>query len=253
METTAPQSDSAPEPRPCVGLAISSLVAGILAVFSSLFLVGAVLGVIGVVLGAIHISRRCGSNAMAWAGIGLSVLSIVVAAGALTLYLMAFENAQAEREKAAAASGRCECHRELPSWVGKAAPPFMVTTLEGEHLQLAELRGRRVVLDFWATSCGPWRRAMPHLMELAEEVPEDQLVILGISTQAERILRPFVNRYKIQYKIASASDLPSPYNDVTALPTTFFIDEEGVIETILVGYHDYECLKKHALGVDHGP
>ena len=50
--------------------------------------------------------------------------------------------------------------------------------------------------------------------------------------------------------IASADDLPSPYKDVSAIPTTFFIDRKGVIQNVFVGYHDFDNLKTHALAQD---
>ena len=51
--------------------------------------------------------------------------------------------------------------------------------------------------------------------------------------------------------LASVKDLPAPYSDVTAIPTTFFIDRNGVITKILVGYNDYEALKAEALAPDY--
>ena len=76
MDTQIPPLSTHAAPQPRTGLAIAALVLGILAVFASILVVGAFVGLLAILLGAIHISRRRGPNGMAWAGIGLSVLSI---------------------------------------------------------------------------------------------------------------------------------------------------------------------------------
>jgi thiol-disulfide isomerase/thioredoxin len=107
-----------------------------------------------------------------------------------------------------------------------------------------------VVLDFWATWCPPCVREIPHFIRLHNETSRDDLIIVGISSEADSKLKPFVKKYGVSYPIASANDLPSPYSDVRAIPTTFFIDRQGVIQSVLVGYHELKELKTRAQSPD---
>jgi len=237
---------------PRLGLAIASLVLGILAFLSSFLVVGAFLGLIGLILGVVHVLRRQGRNAMAWTGVVLSVLSIVIGAGFGVIYFKAINSPEFKQafEAAMSGAGAGAEMNEFEDWKGVAAPDFSVTTLDGNAIKLSELKGKRVVVDFWATWCPPCVKEIPHFIKLRSDSPADELVIVGISSEEVATLKPFVKNKGINYPIASADDLPAPYSDVSSIPTTFFIDRKGVIQEILVGYHDFEKLKEHSLADD---
>ena len=108
-----------------------------------------------------------------------------------------------------------------------------------------------MVLDFWATGyCPPCREEIPHFIQLYHQTSRDNLVIAGMSDEEAKTLTDFVKQQNVSYPIASAKNLPSPYSDIQAIPTTFFIDRKGTIQTILVGYHQYDDLKQDATGAD---
>ncbi|MDW8310090.1 MAG: TlpA disulfide reductase family protein [Verrucomicrobiales bacterium] len=246
---TAPQppplSPAPPPPSPGMGLAIVSLVVGILALLSSVLLVGGLLGLIGLVFGALHLARRTGRNGLAWAGIALSALGILVSIGVAAWVL---PRAKAMWESFAVALEQ-ETH-PFKDWKGVEAPDFTLKTLDGTSLKLSDLRGRRVILNFWATWCPPCVKEIPHFIQLRKEIPEGDLAIVGISNEDEATLREFVRRKGINYPIASADDLPAPYREVSGIPTTFFIDRRGVIQEVLIGYHDLAALRQHASAPD---
>jgi peroxiredoxin len=235
---------SSPVPAPSdsrKAFAITSLVLGILAMILGLLLVGGLLGLIGIVFGAIHLAQRPAGRGMAWAGVVLSLCGMLLAGwSGYVCYKFVKVMKATMGEKSAG----------LDRWVGLPAPDLTVTNMDGQVLQLSELRGKRVVLDFWATWCPPCRMEIPHFVQLAAETPADQLAIVGISSETAEQLEPFVKEQKINYPIASAEILEPPYSDVTGIPTTFFIDRNGVITKILVGYHDFENLKSEALAPD---
>jgi peroxiredoxin len=221
-------------------------VLGIIAILSSVFVIGAVFGLVGLILGIAHFMRRQGRNGMAWAGVVLSVLGIVVSVALVAAYVPIAKKVMEEL-----GSGNWGPDQtEFAEWQGALAPNFSVTTLDGQTLQLSELKGKRVVLDFWATWCPPCVMEIPHFIKLRSENSADELVLVGISSEDENTLKSFVKKKGINYPIASADDLPSPYSEVTSIPTTFFIDRNGVIQSVLVGYHDLEVLKSHALAED---
>jgi cytochrome c biogenesis protein CcmG, thiol:disulfide interchange protein DsbE len=126
----------------------------------------------------------------------------------------------------------------LTGWEGRPVPELTVTTTDGATIRLSELRGRAVIVDFWATWCGPCVREIPHLQRLASEYPKD-LVIVGISSEGAQTVREFAKSRQLGYPVATAGSVPAPFDAVFALPTTFFINRDGTIESVLVGYHEY--------------
>ena len=247
MQSSHSYSGSGSPTQQRTGLAIACLVLGILAVFTSVFLVGALLGLLALLLGVTHVIKRRGPNGMAWAGMVLALLSLALSAGMGMLYVKGFQRLQ---------QGVAEIVREGDKgppdsdWTGVRAPDFQVTTLEGKQIRLSDLRGRRVVLDFWATWCPPCRMETAHFIQLAEENPEDQLLIVGISSEDPKVLSDYAKKEEVNYPMVSANGLPPPFADIHVFPTTFFIDRNGVIQTVVVGYTDYEQLKNHALADD---
>lgn len=233
-----------PPAPPRLGLAIASLIFGIVAMVSSLFLVGAVFGLVGLTLGLLHVVQKRGPNVMAWWGIGLSALSIAASVAFGFVYYQMFMQYQQSR-------GSAESDSAFPQWIGVAAPDMSVTTLDGNSVRLDQLKGKRIILDFWATWCGPCVMEIPHLNQLYGDTSRDDLVILGISDEDEGTLKPFVKAKGINYLVASAKELPAPYKDVQVIPTTFFIDRKGVIQSVLRGYHDLDQLKELALAKDY--
>jgi peroxiredoxin len=245
-----PPALHAAQSSPRLGLAIASLVLGILAFLSSFLVIGALFGLIGLILGVGHVLRRQGRNAMAWTGVVLSVLSIVIGTGFGVIYFKAINSPEFKKAFEAAMSGAGQGGNVFEKWKGVAAPDFTVTTLDGKAIKLGELKGKRVVVDFWATWCPPCVMEIPHFIQLRSDSPADELVIVGISSEDATTLKSFVKKKGINYPIASEDDLPAPYNEVSSIPTTFMIDRKGVIQEVLVGYHDFEKLKAHALAAD---
>jgi len=139
----------------------------------------------------------------------------------------------------------------LQAWEGVEAPNFTVTSLDGETLTLSELKGKRVVVNFWATWCQPCIKEIPHFKQLRQEVSPDELIMVGISPEASSVIQPFLEEHGINYPSVSTSALPAPYSEVRGIPTTFFIDRNGVIQTIAIGYRDFDALKEYALSSDY--
>ena len=116
-------------------------------------------------------------------------------------------------------------------------PPFTLTDLDGQVINSADLRGKVVFVNFWATWCPPCRAEIPDLVKLQDEY-RDQIVILGVSEDEAPVetVRAFAAEHHINYRVAMATpELRKIFRGVAALPTTFVLDREGRIAQKHVG------------------
>jgi thiol-disulfide isomerase/thioredoxin/Tfp pilus assembly protein PilF len=121
----------------------------------------------------------------------------------------------------------------------RMAPPFVVTTLDGQRVALDDLQGKVVLLDFWATWCGPCREALPHMKKLAKNFEGQPLVVLSISLdQDEEKWKDFIAKNGMtwpQYRDGYFDGPVSRLFSVNAIPHTFTIDADGVLQDERIG------------------
>jgi len=121
----------------------------------------------------------------------------------------------------------------------RMAPAFAVTTLDGQHISMDDLQGKVVLLDFWATWCGPCREALPHLRNIAKKFDGQPLVVLSVSLDAnEAQWKKFIAENGMtwaQYRDGGFTSPISKLFGVTAIPHTFTIDAEGVLQDEHIG------------------
>ena len=121
-------------------------------------------------------------------------------------------------------------------WFGQEAPDFTVTDIDGNIHSISDYRGKNLMVVFWATWCPPCREEIPHLIELRNQESEDNLAILAVSSEKADTVKNFANSRELNYTVAPLGNilLPRPFAEVNAIPTSFFIDPDGKIKTVVV-------------------
>ena len=137
------------------------------------------------------------------------------------------------------------------------APDFKLTSLDGKPVTLAGSRGKVILLNFWATWCGPCRAEIPDLVDLQNKYKE-RLQILGlvVDDEDQDAIKEFVEKFGINYPVAIAGDdVRFQYGGIGALPTSFVLNAEGRIVQKHEGLRDpllYETEIRSLLGLPIG-
>jgi cytochrome c biogenesis protein CcmG/thiol:disulfide interchange protein DsbE len=126
------------------------------------------------------------------------------------------------------------------------APEFSLTDLNGQKLNLSIYRGKVVLLDFWATWCGPCRSEIPRFVDLQNKYRDQGLQVIGISLDDDpKPVRGFYQQFKMNYPVAIGdANLAERYGGMLGLPVNFVIDREGRIHAKHVGEVDISLIEQ---------
>jgi len=127
------------------------------------------------------------------------------------------------------------------------APNFKASAADGSTVELQKLKGKVVVVNYWATWCGPCRQEIPGFIDVYKEYKSKGLEIVGVSLDQSgwEVVKPYIAKVKINYPVVLPDDvLKSDYGEIDAIPTTFFVDKNGNIVDTHVGYMDKASFEK---------
>ena len=160
--------------------------------------------------------------------------------------------------RGAATGGAASASRALSPLVCDAgAKPanlnFTLKDVGGADVSLASFKGKVIVLDFWATWCGPCKVEIPGFVELHEKYKDRGLAVVGIQVQDQPDgLKSFVEQYRMTYPVLVGmghDDLEEAFAPIWGLPTTFIISRDGLICRKRMGLHAKEQFEKDVLGL----
>ena len=134
--------------------------------------------------------------------------------------------------------------------IGNLAPDFTLPTIDGQVVSLSSLRGKKVILNFWATWCPPCREEMPDLEAFySEHAKEKNVVVLAVNlTSAEASVgdvKKFIKKYNLTFPVllAKSDKLAAQYQAFT-IPTSYIIDSNGVIRNKRIGPMDQKWMSE---------
>jgi thiol-disulfide isomerase/thioredoxin len=173
----------------------------------------------------------------------------VTKAGA-TITMVVLRGAADDHQRRVTVAVRPEPRPDMTAMVhqtlwGKPAPDFTLPIVSGPYpAKLAELAGHVVIVDFWATWCGPCIIAMPHLNEWQKKYAGAGLRIVGISSEEKDVIQAFVVDNRIEYTIArDEDDKVARSYVVAALPMMVVIDKTGTVRYTGLGAGDFDALE----------
>ena len=126
------------------------------------------------------------------------------------------------------------------------APDFNLKDADGKPVRLSDYKGKVVLLDFWATWCGPCKIEIPWFMEFERRNKDRGFAVIGVSMDEEGwdAVKPFINHLAINYRILMGNDATAQaYGGIDALPTAFLIDRDGKVAAVhqgLVSKREFE-------------
>jgi thiol-disulfide isomerase/thioredoxin len=134
----------------------------------------------------------------------------------------------------------------------QAAPAWALTDLAGKPVTSESLKGKVVIVDFWATWCGPCRAAIPHLIELHKAYRDKGFEVVGVSLdqQGPGVVQTFVTQHEIPYTIAMGNQkVVNDFGGVRGIPTAFIISQDGKIFRKIVGLVPREQYEKDVIAL----
>ncbi len=167
----------------------------------------------------------------------------------ILLGLFAGTGCKGDGEDGAIAAGEAQA---VETAATASATDFVLSDLNGKQLSLAAYRGDVVILDFWATWCGPCKMVMPYLQKIHDDYAEEgiRVVALSVDRQGPSVVRSFIDKFGYTFPVAMAgAALQGAYGGVRSIPTTFIIGPDGTVAEKMVGAHplkDYLAAARRA-------
>ena len=155
--------------------------------------------------------------------------------------VLAFGCARSGTEKEPGQKAVTEAPGKVPAdagTIGSQAAEFELADISGKKVRLSDFKGKVVVLDFWATWCGPCRVEIPDFVKLQSKYKDKGLEIVGLSLDADgaSAVGPFLKEHQVNYTMLLANDdTAKSFGGILGIPTTFIIDRQGRIVQKYIG------------------
>jgi peroxiredoxin len=163
-----------------------------------------------------------------------------------------FSCSSSPKAPAAAVSSAPAASESPADKTGSVAANFTLKDAAGKDIKLADYKGKVVLLNFWATWCGPCKVEIPWFMEFNKTYGDRGFAVVGVSMDDDgwKSVKPYVAEKKLDYAVVIGNDdLGKLYGGVDSLPTTFIIDRSGKIAYVHMGLEGKDTYQKEILAL----
>jgi cytochrome c biogenesis protein CcmG, thiol:disulfide interchange protein DsbE len=129
--------------------------------------------------------------------------------------------------------------QEVETFRNKPMIPFKMTTFQGKTLTNASLKGKVVILDFWATWCGPCKLASPTMQAIHQKYAAKGVVVIGANTEGSKTGKKamaYPGEHKYTYTFTKDNDALSGKLGISGIPCFMFIDKKGIVRSVFTGF-----------------
>ncbi|MBL4650295.1 MAG: TlpA family protein disulfide reductase [Aureispira sp.] len=131
--------------------------------------------------------------------------------------------------------------RKKNKYVGTKIPEIVLKTLKGKTYNLSKMEGKIVLLNFWFAACKPCITEISSFNELQEKYKSKNLVILSVGTDKKEVAQNIVDQKKMRYAVVADRKDIAERMDVSTYPTSFLIDQKGIIQQVFIGASDFDA------------
>jgi peroxiredoxin len=177
------------------------------------------------------------------------IIALVAVAGVTLLVWGGLRIPTASRGDGPASAGAAKCDADAKP----ANLKFTLKDIDGASVDLASYKGKVILLDFWATWCGPCKVEIPGFVDLQNKYRDRGLIVIGVSVDDTiEQLRPFAAAYKMNYPVLLGNgrdDVQEAFGPIWGLPTAFLIGRDGRLCRKMMGLHPADAFEKEILGL----
>ena len=141
-----------------------------------------------------------------------------------------------------------------PGQIGSPLPDFFVKDLQGHEITSTDLRGKVVLIDFWATWCGPCKKEMPGYQKLLDRYGSRGFAVIGFKFDTMRDMKDpalFARKLGVRYPLAVATDdLKQKFGGIVGLPTTMLYDRQGILRKKITGFEFTDAIESEINSLD---
>ena len=173
------------------------------------------------------------------------IKKVIAAVVLVSLLTVAIVQAMDKKTEAPQISSEVSSAAKEGLSIGAKAPDFELKTLSGDTVKLSNLKGKKVMLNFWATWCPPCKAEMPEMEQFSKQIGADT-VILAVNIDPQLDVKGFVGENKITFPILlDTDDKVNEAYQILSIPTTYFINSKGIIQNKYTGAMKLDIMKKY--------
>ena len=138
-------------------------------------------------------------------------------------------------------------NQRFEGFVGKPLPKFTMTTLQGQKITNASLKGKAVLIDFWATWCGPCKAAAPAVQKMHEAYGKKGLMVIGADTFENGMkgtAAPYAKAHKYTYTFTENNDSLATSLGIQGIPAFVLVDKKGIVRQVFMGFDGVDAMFK---------